>query len=846
MSLIHWWPLNGNLNDIGTSNTPLNGTPSYNGQGKIGQCLGPGCGILSIPASETIKVLSNTHTSITFWFNNNGDTTGDCAICGTQGNGNWGEIGRTWDFFNYPTKNDFHWSMGNLGGGVLSNVFIDNTWHHIAVIVDETYLYIYIDAILQYKDTHGTISDFSGTYGIYAPGANYKLNDFRMYDHALSAKEVKEISKGLVLHYNFEDAYAEGTTNLADQGGCGGWNNSGTATWNSDDSISNRPVINSKINSITKDTDGNSAMTFGSADGVSLRGKVVTASSWVYLSGTQTGGTIYLRSVVHDNQAGNEILYMQYNGSVDPSQWPKNQWIYISGTGTVASDETGVYFCTYVNTAGEKRAFNGWQLEQKDHATPYVNGTRPNGLIYDNSGYGNNGTQVNLGSDLQIVSGSCSGNYCAKFNSSCAVDAGTGPMVGPYITINMFAYRDSWTDSERYAIASCTEGGGWNFNNNDVANSMAFLAYRDGYGYAAPNFLLSEMTPGWHMLTGVVGPDGTKIYLDGVLKDTNSNTGTLVYPNSHIFVGTEADGPYAQNSYKFPGKIADFKIYATVLSQEDILLEYNRKASIDKNGKLFASYIKEHETTNNLIEKTTFNIENGTNFRTWAYLDVCSEATYNANYPNDIDISLSAYVQGNCQVTQTSQGIRIYSEANATSDATWGGLVFSPMVYSRCLIKGHHYRISWHVKGHSSRAMTDVYWSNQVGWGQSPGPDPTVHKYILPPANFDGEMDCLYDFTIEDEVFKTTPSECSNPSFSPNTSYLAYAAFKIGFTYQETGSMGTDIYITDVKMYDLTTGDVYKVEKNGIVKTTELVSGRRDSARLHSDGVIDITDIEEC
>jgi hypothetical protein len=31
------------------------------------------------------------------------------------------------------------------------------------------------------------------------------MNDFRIYDHALSTKEVEEIAKGLVLHYKLDD-----------------------------------------------------------------------------------------------------------------------------------------------------------------------------------------------------------------------------------------------------------------------------------------------------------------------------------------------------------------------------------------------------------------------------------------------------------------------------------------------------------------------------------------------------------------------------------------------------------------------------------------------------------------
>lgn len=47
---------------------------------------------------------------------------------------------------------------------------------------------------------------------------NGDICDMRIYDHALSAAEVKDLSKALVVHYTFNDILAEPTTNLVTQG----------------------------------------------------------------------------------------------------------------------------------------------------------------------------------------------------------------------------------------------------------------------------------------------------------------------------------------------------------------------------------------------------------------------------------------------------------------------------------------------------------------------------------------------------------------------------------------------------------------------------------------------------
>lgn len=90
-----------------------------------------------------------------------------------------------------------------------TNNIADNLWHHACGVCDGTKLYLYIDGILNAS------ANYLGGYslpnakifiGMIDTAAKFKgmVADFRLYDEALSPKQVKEISRGLVAHYKLE------------------------------------------------------------------------------------------------------------------------------------------------------------------------------------------------------------------------------------------------------------------------------------------------------------------------------------------------------------------------------------------------------------------------------------------------------------------------------------------------------------------------------------------------------------------------------------------------------------------------------------------------------------------
>ena len=110
MSLIHWWPLNGNTTDLGISPCTVSGTPTFAANGKIGKCLNGGA--LTMPAAATAQVFNKDAVSVCFWLYNGGSAG---CIFGTEGMS--APNNRRFTLFQYPTANDLHWSWQNEDSG---------------------------------------------------------------------------------------------------------------------------------------------------------------------------------------------------------------------------------------------------------------------------------------------------------------------------------------------------------------------------------------------------------------------------------------------------------------------------------------------------------------------------------------------------------------------------------------------------------------------------------------------------------------------------------------------------------------------------------------------------------
>lgn len=574
--------------------------------GKIGKALSSGQ--FSITAEQANEVLNNNYFSLCFWIYNN--VAAGTSITRTLfGNSSMtAPNNRRYTTFIYPTVNQLHLSWQNYDSNNASVTFVSGTdlipsynWVHIAVTYDGPNGIITVYKNGEVYRTVTTTSHFSSPNYSYAQNlvtnyANQYINDYRVYDHCLSAKEVKEISKALVLHYKLDETY--GMTNILANTVLSCYNNYGSTGCSYTATDIGETYMGQKVRrwSYTPLTDS-VATAFRS--GYYSRG---VYTSWVYID--EVNGTrpyvywIYYRPQTSGLTAGGTASNIGGWTEI-PREYVGDGWWRVGQYRTKNTNTGRTNDAIFTSIRWEYAAANqscqidfvdaGWLLSGATSIpSNFVDG---NSVVHDCSGYGNDGT---IGGSPKPITGSPRYETATSLEGSSYINAGRGSMVTNALTVAVWAHSTAWASAGR--IASCTEGGGWNFENGN--GYLRFPVYAGGYALATDTLPLSSYSSGWHHIVGTFDGPSKKncFYRDGqfIASATTTNSAMTYYSNNSVFIGAEAAASTTTpSSPYFNGYVSDFRVYGTALSPEDIAELYHTAASVDNKGNFHCYELKE-------------------------------------------------------------------------------------------------------------------------------------------------------------------------------------------------------------------------------------------------------------
>ena len=586
MSLITWLPLISDTKNKGLSYPVITttGTIAYN-NGKLGTAL-----TFNNTAITLKPAPLNTNTkefSFAFWFKPTSTNSYQCLYNGRT------TVGGAIAIFRDPSN---LWRFDDGTQRTFNFGTVVNEWHHYVFTRDESNVKLYIDGVLKQTMTASsfTCETASASIGMSSvsnatPNANPitgQVNDYRIYDHVLSVKEVKELAKGLCVYIPLDwGANPNLAINSQTLNGFSGKSNfTGT---NSNYLDSNGVRICKAL--CSADSNG------GPYCSVFSRTSTIPA-----VNGTTYTWSMYIRG----NREMIKNVGHECGGTKAVTITP--EWQYVTKTWTYnTSNYQAIVF--YGNSSDRQWKTGDWieikelKIEEGSIATPYIPNTAE--TLYtekqyfkkfaeDCSGYVrviSKGGTATIGED----SPRGTGTYCT---SGCYVKCDTGFPINanmPTWSITFWFRPDigktftSWSDVFRFWIN--TEAGNNTLFRLETQNSSGnnyCLYYNNSGASSYGGGALTTITENkWYHLAFCC--DSTKIYqyVNSELKITHTiNTGYKpTGPTGYFQIGD--GGMYA--SY------ADVRVYATCLSADDIKELYQIPVQIDKTGKVYC---------NNLVE----------------------------------------------------------------------------------------------------------------------------------------------------------------------------------------------------------------------------------------------------
>lgn len=590
MSLVAWLPLNGNLNNQGLKDITTSGTPTYK-NGKLGkQALN-----LSVRIGGTIPSLNGAKTwSIAFWclINEDDDLSTD-----------WVDILTVQDQkSDNTTKGDFRWetcygtnkgvAIGQYDNATLATMTSNGAaltskkgdWHHCVAVVDyeNSLVSIYLDGNLSYTRTHAG-GHLTGTYGIGQTNQiNGAIQDVRFYDHALSIKEVKELSKGLTIHYALKGT---GTNPNLAVGSRTLNNSSGNNTNYTHETINYDGEIVRRITTVNTNSYGPWCSVFTNSRAVV--GKTYTWSMYI------RGNSNFTFTSFGHECGGRRTV------NVTPEwQYITHTWVYTessySGFTFYGSSGTG----GYLTTEGSWIEIKNFKIEEGSEATPYIPhvdetyysviSTNDN-IEYDLTGNGHNGTY--LGTPT-FANESPRYNNCMYFDGDTTgvtwTDERLYQCIGQPHTIAFWIKPDS-ENGNRSVYFSHYISDGWSMAVEKTASNVLRYYWSGNPDYNNSAFTITDDE--WIFIAIVRESEtSTKFYKNGVLINTyTTKCATPTSGSPTWYIGR--DIRTGTTCYK--GYMSDFRLYASPLSDADIKELYQTAAQIDDTGKIYCKSLVE-------------------------------------------------------------------------------------------------------------------------------------------------------------------------------------------------------------------------------------------------------------
>lgn len=563
MSLRVWLPLNGDLTNNGLSDVSVtnNGTTVDN-NGKIGKCYA-----FSGSSTKLTNVfsqpISSSIGSLACWVKFNSFPTTGAWYCLMQ----LGALGgyaacRLGLYMEYSTGINVSVDGSSTASNVYTHSLSTNTWYHLCATYDGTTVKLYIDGTQVMSKAVTKSSYTTNASNLFVGGTNNfwfkgSMNDVRYYDHALSPKEVKLLSQGLVCHYPL-NAVGGKAPNLIE---------STVKSYNPTQYLAYQLSLSENMKANTKytiqlwDVDvshtGKSAADLG-VD-VYWGGGALRMCYW--------HGTDYFT----DGHADYLTATFYVTASTASHANAVNKWLNI--------------YNSVVDASGTRNMSIGkWKLEVGSIATPWTPNVNDDDysmavyedkIIYDSSGYNYNG----IPTELSINNNTSRNTVSTMFNgSNSAIKIPLNDMLGLSETADKRDYTISvWTYKTSIGTKSYQTiiGGPANTFELEARNGSSttpqYVTWSWGKIKGSYNF--NE----WTHVCFVHTSEDSKLYVNGVLQGTGTSANI---PIGSFYIGAWKNS----TTQNFEGSMSDFRLYTTALSPSDIQELYNAPVSITNTG----------------------------------------------------------------------------------------------------------------------------------------------------------------------------------------------------------------------------------------------------------------------